>query len=112
VKYPENIRLAPGQNPPTDPNGVAYYKDCPDGYFAMPEVTFQFHWDRVGQTDPWKNSTEGWRLDSDRGAAGMSLHGDWMNAWEPSMMQSIVDNCIKDSLLCINQISANRLLVR
>lgn len=31
---------------------------------------------------------------------GMSLHGDWFNAWHPEALKAVLDTCIKGALDC------------
>lgn len=56
--------------------------------------------------DPQTRSSRGWRMASDSYDAsvatpgGMSLHGDWFNAWHPEALQAILDGCIKRGLDC------------
>ena len=56
--------------------------------------------------DPMTLSSKGWRLAADmytvddNNPGGMSLHGDWFNAWHPAVMQALLDNCIKQELDC------------
>ncbi len=57
-------------------------------------------------THPLARSSAGWRLASDMyevsalQPGGLSLHGDWFNAWHPSIMEALLDNCIKQALDC------------
>ena len=43
-----------------------------------------------------------WRLASDMytGPAGYSGHADWMNGWDPTVFQRIIDNCYKGGYDC------------
>ncbi len=56
--------------------------------------------------DPATETSRGWRMASDSYDAapatpgGMSLHGDWFNAWHPEALQAILDGCIKGGLDC------------
>ena len=56
--------------------------------------------------DPATRSSKGWRMASDMYEAsastpgGMSLHGDWFNAWHPEALQAILDTCVKGGLDC------------
>lgn len=53
--------------------------------------------------EPESLSSRGWRLASDmyevttNSPGGMSLHGDWFNAWYP---EALLDECIKQQLDC------------
>lgn len=56
--------------------------------------------------DPATQSSKGWIIASDMydaGASapgGMSLHGDWFNAWHPEALQAVLDTCIKGGFDC------------
>ena len=56
--------------------------------------------------DPATRTSKGWRMASDMYDAGpsapggMSLHGDWFNAWHPEALQAVLDTCIKGGLDC------------
>lgn len=56
--------------------------------------------------DPQTRSSRGWRLASDNyiiehdAKGGMSLHGDWINAWHPDVMRALLENCIKQKKDC------------
>ncbi len=43
-----------------------------------------------------------WRLSSDVNGepAGSSMHGDWVNGWDATVMQTFVDSCLVDSNDC------------
>ena len=44
-----------------------------------------------------------WRLSSDMSTSqpnGSSIHGDWMNGWDPDIMELIVKNCINTGYDC------------
>jgi len=51
-------------------------------------------------------SSQGWRLASDMyevtetQPGGLSLHGDWFNAWHPTVLETILSHCIQGELDC------------
>lgn len=81
---------------------------CPDTH-PVPILRVSFHYAfgvKPDVYDPATRSSIGWRLASDgydlatAGAGGMSLHGDWINAWHPEALQAVLDTCIKKGLDC------------
>ncbi len=86
------------------PNGTV----CPDTH-PVPIIRVSFHYAfgvKPEVYDPATMSSRGWRLASDMYEAstltpgGMSLHGDWFNAWHPEALQVLLDSCIKQELDC------------
>ncbi|WP_018623588.1 DUF1996 domain-containing protein [Kangiella aquimarina] len=81
---------------------------CPDSH-PVPVVRVSYHY-AFGvlpeYTHPVERSSKGWRLAADmyevtnEQAGGLSLHGDWFNAWHPSIMEAILSNCIQAGLDC------------
>lgn len=57
---------------------------CPASHpIALPEITYTVHF-----PIPSGRNTSNWRLSSDNykdGPGGYSMHGDWINGWEPSL---------------------------
>jgi len=86
------------------PNGTV----CPDTHpIALVRPSFHYAFGVKPEVyDPQTLSSMGWKLASDMYTAnddnpgGMSLHGDWVNAWHPEAMQALLDNCIKQELDC------------
>lgn len=81
---------------------------CPETH-PVPIVRVSFHYAfgvKPEVDDPVSRSSRGWRLASDmyevdaQAPGGMSLHGDWFNAWHPEALQAVLDNCIKGELDC------------
>jgi hypothetical protein len=81
---------------------------CPETH-PVPIIRVSFHYAfgvKPEVYDPASKSSRGWRLASDMyevstlAPGGMSLHGDWFNAWHPEALQAILDNCIKNELDC------------
>ncbi len=81
---------------------------CPATH-PVPIVRVSFHYAfgvKPEWYDPISRSSRGWRLSSDMyevntlAPGGMSLHGDWFNAWHPEALQAILDGCIKNQLDC------------
>ncbi|GAB5519825.1 MAG: DUF1996 domain-containing protein [Rhodothermales bacterium] len=61
---------------------------------------------RPQYTHPTVKTSQGWRFASDMyevtdiQPGGLSLHGDWFNGWHPTVMETILENCIKRGLDC------------
>lgn len=73
---------------------------CPDSHpVAIPEISYNFAFYISQEAGP----SDQWRLSSDMyadGPGGYSTHADWMNGWDPAIMDILVDNCINKSLEC------------
>ena len=88
----------------TFPNGTS----CPASH-PVPIIRVSFHY-AFGVTpdvyDPVTETSKGWRLASDSydptdsTPGGISLHGDWFNAWHPEALQAVLDECIRKELDC------------
>ena len=81
---------------------------CPDAH-PVPLVRVSYHYAfgvRPHLTHPADRSSRGWRLASDpytvgdEQPGGLSLHGDWFNGWHPSVLEAILENCIRQALDC------------
>ena len=81
---------------------------CPDTH-TTPIVRVSYHYAFGVKPDvyePESRSSRGWKLASDmyevstNSPGGMSLHGDWFNAWHPEALQALLDECIKQQLDC------------
>jgi len=81
---------------------------CPAAH-PVPIIRVSFHY-AFGVLpdvyDPATRSSRGWRIASDvydasvQSPGGMSMHGDWFNAWHPEALQAVLDSCIKGELDC------------
>ncbi|MCC1498298.1 DUF1996 domain-containing protein [Alcanivorax sp. 1008] len=90
---------------------------CPDSH-PVPVVRVSYHLAfgvKPEFTHPLERTSAGWRLASDMyevsdlQPGGLSLHGDWFNAWHPTIMEALLDNCIKQALDCHDGNLANGL---
>jgi hypothetical protein len=81
---------------------------CPASH-PVPIIRVSFHYAYAVKPEvyePQTKSSRGWRFASDMyevsssTPGGMSLHGDWFNAWHPEALQAILDGCIKQRLDC------------
>ena len=86
------------------PNGTV----CPASH-PVPIIRVSFHYAygvKPEVYEPQTKSSRGWRFASDMyevstsTPGGMSLHGDWFNAWQPEALQAVLDGCIKQRLDC------------
>uniref|UniRef100_A0A486XPJ7 Putative secreted protein n=1 Tax=Rheinheimera sp. BAL341 TaxID=1708203 RepID=A0A486XPJ7_9GAMM len=86
------------------PNGTV----CPASH-PVPIIRVSFHYAygvKPEVYDPQSRSSRGWRFASDMyevsttTPGGMSLHGDWFNAWHPEALQAVLDGCIVQQLDC------------
>jgi len=73
---------------------------CPDSHpIPIPEISYKFAFEVTSET----GSSNTWHLSSDMDPSqpnGSSLHGDWMNGWDPDIMDLIVKNCINPGYDC------------
>ena len=81
---------------------------CPNSH-PVPVLRVSYHYAfgvRPQYTHPVERSSKGWRFASDMyevtdaQPGGLSLHGDWFNGWHPSVMESILENCVQAELDC------------
>ena len=73
--------------------------NCPPSHpVVLPEVTYNIVWGGVD------TNTAGWYLTSDKmnGSlpGGTTTHADWFGAWQPTIMQTFIDNCVKIGRNC------------
>lgn len=89
-------------------SGVSSETVCPADH-PEPIIRVSFHYAfGVLPTvyDPVTRSSKGWRIASDmytvdgQNPGGISLHGDWFNAWHPEALQAVLDTCIRGRLDC------------
>jgi hypothetical protein len=90
---------------------------CP-GSHPVPLLRPSYHYAYPvlpGSSAPETGSSRGWRLASDGYTAsdetpgGLSLHGDWFNAWEPEVLHAVLENCVQGQLDCHDGNLANGL---
>jgi len=86
-----------------DANGKWYYPEnrCPTTHpIPVPEISEIFDFEVTDAV----NGTNNWRLASDNypttTRGGLSLHADWINGWDESIMNRIVKNCLNKSIDC------------
>ena len=74
---------------------------CPASHpIAIPEISYNFGIWVTEETGP----SNLWRFSSDMGEevpGGASLHGDWMNGWNKTVMDKIVHNCLNKARECM-----------
>jgi hypothetical protein len=73
---------------------------CPDSHpVVLPQITYV-----TSYPVPAGGNTSSWRLSSDVYDAsqpgGYSLHGDWMNGWDPAVSDLWGTTCIRDRRNC------------
>ena len=73
---------------------------CPASHpVAIPEISYNFAiyvTAETGSPTTWRFSSDG----PDAAATGVSLHADWMNGWDPQIMEMIVENCLQLAREC------------
>lgn len=70
---------------------------CPSSHpVAIPQITYN-----VLYAVPEGVDTSTWRLSSDMGSGrGYSFHGDWVNGWDPAIVDVWLNNCVRASRDC------------
>lgn len=86
-----------------DANGRNYFPEnrCPTTHpIPVPEISEIFDFEITDAV----HGTNNWRLSSDNypttQRGGLTLHADWMNGWDESIMNRIVKNCLNKSIDC------------
>lgn len=86
------------------PNGTHCPKTHP---IPVLRPSYHYAWPVLpGNSDPQTSSSRGWRLASDHyevdaaQPGGLSLHGDWFNAWHPEVLGAALENCVRAGLDC------------
>ena len=104
----ENLDSADHRSHMAYPERVNGVTQCPETH-PVPLVRVTYHYAfgvRPEFTHPVERSSQMWRIASDmyevteQQAGGLSLHADWFNGWHPSIMEAILENCIKGGLDC------------
>ena len=93
---------------PTVTSGFPNGTFCPATHpVAIMRVSFHYAWGVTPDVyDPVTMTSKGWRIASDTydvdetNPGGMSLHGDWFNAWHPEALEAILTECIQKELDC------------
>ena len=52
--------------------------------------------DETGPSENWRFSSDGKNED----LGGVSIHADWINGWDPSIIKYIVENCLRQAVDC------------
>jgi Domain of unknown function (DUF1996) len=82
---------------PDHQSHVAYIRDgknCPTSHpVILPEITYNlvFSVRTPGGTSKWSLSSDMYDTKTQRG--GYSLHGDWINGWDPAVSKAWLENC-------------------
>ena len=66
---------------------------CPTSHpVPLPEITYNVHFPvhETGETAHWRLSSD---MYSTSIAGGFSVHGDWINGWQPEAIRAFVINC-------------------
>ena len=73
---------------------------CPTSHpVAIPKITILVDYvvNTSKETSSWRLASDNYPLDK---PSGYSYHGDWVNGWDPAVMDKIVNNCLKKGLEC------------
>ncbi|MGB1250226.1 MAG: DUF1996 domain-containing protein [Candidatus Promineifilaceae bacterium] len=88
---------------------------CPDTHpVALVRPSYHYAYGvKPDVYDPVTHNSKGWRLAADgyevtaENHGGLSLHADWFNGWNPTIMEAILETCIKQQYDCHNGNLAN-----
>ncbi len=79
-------------------SGVA---ECPAGYpVHIPEITLTIWWTHDGDSENWYLSSD--HMDGMTHANGTTFHSDWFGAWDPTIQNRWLDDCIRALRSCID----------
>ena len=71
---------------------------CPSSHpVALPELSLHVHYQvkTYGEASTWRLSS-----DHDGNAAGLSIHADFFEGWNRTVMSTFISNCINPSKDC------------
>jgi hypothetical protein len=94
-------------------NGIRY-RHCAPGETVLPQIEFSFRFtipNGLDISDDLAISSDDislWTYGADpQGPVlpkGATLHGDWMNGWDPAIQEAWTDNCLLDEHHCTQDI--------
>jgi Domain of unknown function (DUF1996) len=73
---------------------ITDYKNCPSSHpVPIPEISFHmvFSVKTPGGSSKWRLSSDMYNTSNQRG--GYSIHGDWINGWDPAIAKIWLENC-------------------
>lgn len=71
---------------------------CPASHpVLIPQVTVNANFDKLNPTHLYRLSSDNY---STKYPGGYSLHGDWMNGWDETIMKRIIDSCMLKHANC------------
>lgn len=95
-KYQSHMAYPSEATPP-----VAGTGSCPSSHpITLPEISYNFG---IYVTEDRGSPTK-WRFSSDlhKGTKnGITAHADWMNGWDPDIMETIVEQCLRPAKECM-----------
>lgn len=69
-------------------------KDCPPGWLHVPHLFYEVYWNTPKFQDRWtQNAGSQPFVLSNGDRTGYSGHGDFIAAWDQTVLQQIIDNC-------------------
>ncbi|HAE99912.1 MAG TPA: hypothetical protein DCG63_01285, partial [Methylophilaceae bacterium] len=79
-------------------NVVATPNGCPASHpIAIPQVTINADYANLDPNAKYRLSSDNY---SSAYPGGYSSHGDWMNGWDETVMQRIINNCMHKHMDC------------
>lgn len=80
--------------PTTVYEGSTMKQNCPTGFIHVPHLFYEMYWNTINFRDRWTpNQGEQPFVLADGDLSGCSGHGDFMAAWDTSVLQHIIDTC-------------------
>lgn len=79
---------------PTIAPGPVPKQNCPDGFLHVPHLLFETYWETPAFADRW-TAFQGQQpfVLANGDASGCSAHGDFIAAWDPDVLQHVIDTC-------------------
>lgn len=73
---------------------MMWKQNCPSGFIHVPHLFFELYWNTIDFADRWTSFQGDQPFTLSNGdLSGCSAHGDFMAAWNTTILQHIIDTC-------------------
>lgn len=80
--------------PTTVYDGFVPKQNCPKGFLHVPHLFYETYWNTIAFKDRWTPNQGAQPFVLSNGdLSGCSGHGDFLAAWDPAVLQGIIDTC-------------------
>jgi len=97
------------------PLGGFFWGNCPNGHVYATAIEYEVEWapgQHQGSAD-WILSSDVNHAEGGQWPNGSTLHGDWMNGWNPDLFDQIHDTCVDQLADCRwDHVADNQRLIR